>query len=103
VVKKLYVKENTNKYTADQLAKIVANDFKETMKEFDFESFEEMARTYWWTSKDIKKEIDAILREYTNNDAYIDEVDETLVIFNNGTDDIPYRTFSNMWKRYLKQ
>ena len=61
MVKKLYVKENTNKYTADQLAKIVANDFKETMNEFDFESFGEMARSYQWTSKGIKEEVNAIL------------------------------------------
>ena len=102
MVKKLYIKESTNKYTADQLAKIVADDFKSTMNEFDFESFEEMSRTYRWNSVDIKEEVDAILREATNGDAYIDEADGSLIIFNNGTDDIPYRKFSTMWRKYLK-
>ena len=36
----------------------VAESFAETMREFGFESFAEMRDCYWWTSNDIKKEVE---------------------------------------------
>ena len=79
-----------------ELAKAVADDFKATMKEFDFETFKEMAKCYCWTSVDIKEEVDAIIRQYN---AYIDELDGSEVFLND--DSVNYREFSKMWHKYL--
>lgn len=46
MVKKIYIKESINKYTADQLAKIVTNDFKETIKESDYSNYKERISDY---------------------------------------------------------
>ena len=52
----------------DQLAKLVADDFKETMKENGFESFEEMKKCYWWTAQDIREEISDIAQILLNEE-----------------------------------
>lgn len=83
-----------------KLAKIVADDFMQTMNEQGFESFDEMKRCYWWDSNDIKAEVDSILQSVCEADAYIDEVDGSDVILDGGI--IPYRKFSAMWRKYLK-
>lgn len=85
--------------TFEALAQVVADDFKETMDTFGFDSFNEMAECYWWDSKDIKEEVDSILRT-KNTGAYIDECDGSLVIKEDG--DIEYRTFARMWRKLLK-
>ena len=81
-----------------ELAEIVAKDFFETMKAEGFRTFAEMKRCYWWTTQDIKEEVDYIIRQ-TGEDAYIDELDGSLVIL--GGQDMPYRKFSGMWRSAL--
>ena len=83
--------------TLEDLAKVVADDFKATMLDEGFNSFAEMARCYAWDSADIKDEVNAIIGSV---DAYIDEVDGTEVIFDD--DMISYRKFSAMWHALLK-
>lgn len=89
--------------TFDDLAKLVADDFVETMKDFDFETFDEMVQVYWWTSKDIKEEVASILTSISNNmdcDAFIDEYDGKDVFLNG--DIISYRTFSRLFRKYIQ-
>lgn len=83
----------------EELAEIVANDFFETMKEFDFQTFDEMKKCYWWTSQDIKEEVDGIIRQAKGCDAYIDELDGSLVFLDG--QDMAYRKFAKMWRNAL--
>ena len=85
----------------EELAQVVAKGFKEVMKEEDFDTFEEMKDCYWWTTQDIKDEVDAYIKEATDGDACIG--DDGLDVYLHGTDMmISYRTFSNMWHKALK-
>lgn len=49
--------------TFEVLAKLVADDFKHTMEDHGFETFAEMKRCYMWDARDIKEEVDSIVRE----------------------------------------
>lgn len=84
----------------EDLAKMVAYTFNDDVKEFGFDDFNEMVRCYWWTSNDIKDEVDQILRIGTNGDAYVDEFDRNDVFYK-GTS-ISYRKFNTMFRKYLK-
>ena len=84
--------------TFEELAKVVADDYKETMEMCECETFEEFIYCNAWDIKDIKEDVDAILRTYT--DAYIDEVDGTEVILNDEL--MSYRKFSAMFRKLLK-
>lgn len=84
----------------NELANIVADSFYDTMQEFEFETFDEMKSCYYWTAKDIKEEVDSIIREATGEEAYIDELDGSLV-FCYGMD-MEYRKFAAMWRKALK-
>lgn len=86
--------------TFEDLAKMVAYEFFESMNDGSFETFEEMVECYWWSSKDIKVEVGAIITEATGYHGYIDEVDGTNVILNDTI--ISYRKFANMWRKALK-
>lgn len=87
----------------EEIAKYVAESFMEDMREFGFDSFIEMANTYWWTAKDVKDEVDYIIREYAkkvgNESIYLS--DDGADVFANG-DFITYRKFSTLWRKYLK-
>ena len=87
--------------TFEELAKVVANEFKQTMKEEGFDSFKEMAECYWWTANDIKDEVDVIISNAVEGLGVsgIDEVDRTDVYLNG--DMISYRKFSAMWHKAL--
>ena len=74
----------------EQMVKNVANYFLEEMKENDFETFEDMKQCYWWTSQDIKEEVNAVLNDY---DWAIDEVDGSDIFDNNGALACSYRSF----------
>ncbi len=87
--------------TFNELANLVAGDFRETMKTEGFETFTEMAQCYWWDTNDVKDEVDYILRDATNGEAYLDECDRTEVIIGQGAS-LPYREFSRMWHSALK-
>lgn len=74
----------------EQMVKNVANYFLEEMKENDFETFEDMKQCYWWTSQDIKEEVNAVLNDYN---WAIDEVDGSDIFDNNGFSVCSYRSF----------
>lgn len=86
--------------TLKELAKIVADDFKQDMQEHDCETFDEMVDLFWWTTKEIKEEVDYIIRKASNGEAYIDELDGTMV-FAPG-EEMSYRKFSAMWHKNLR-
>ena len=88
--------------TFADLAKIVAKSFYETMKVGEFETFDEMKDCYWWTTKDIKDEVDYALRDATDSEAYIDELDHSDVFIGNSKS-MPYNQFSALWRKELKQ
>lgn len=96
--------KNTNEtktYTSfGDLAKAVAEEFTKDMKEFGFDTFNEMAKSYYWTSKDIKEEVDVILRQITGGDAYVDELDGTEVMYKDIS--MNYKRFNIMFRKYLK-
>ena len=90
--------------TIDRLTHVVADDFLDTMKDFDFASFAEMVRCYMWDTKDIKEQVNMIIDEYARSHPeeglfYLDD-DGTDIICND--DIIPYRTFSQMFRKLLK-
>lgn len=87
--------------TFEKLANIVADSFYQTMQEEGFETFDEMKNCYWWTAKEIKEEVDYIIRDITGAEAYIDELDGSLV-FCYGMD-MEYRKFATMWRKALKK
>ena len=60
------------------------------MKDNDFESFNEMKDCYWWTSQDIKNEVEAVLKD---NDWSIDEIDGSDIFDNNSNVVTTYRSF----------
>ena len=87
--------------TINELAKIVADDFKATMDEFGFETFNEMAKCYWWTSADIKEEVSAIVDEVArerNELLYVSDDGEDVFA---GCEDVSYRTFAKMFRKEI--
>ena len=87
------------KLTIEELAKIVAKDFLQTMKQEGFETFAEMKKTYWWTTADIKEEVDYIIteaaRKYHSSGTWLSE-DGTFVSC--GIDNMDWKDF---WKLVL--
>lgn len=83
----------------EQAAALVAQEFKATMAEGEFDTFNEMARCYRWESSDIKDEVDAILRDLTAGEVYIDEDDGSMVFAPDG--EMEYRKFSAMWRKQI--
>lgn len=74
----------------EQMINNVANYFLDCMKDNDFESFNEMKDCYWWTSQDIKNEVEAVLKD---NDWSIDEIDGSDIFDNNSNVVTTYRSF----------
>ena len=88
--------------TFAEVAKLVADDFRETMEIHNFETFEEMKQCYWWTSADIKEEVSAILNAISKEngiEVYIDELDGSDVMMNG--DSISYRAFAKMFRKAI--
>lgn len=52
--------------TFNELAKLVADDFRKTMEENGFETFSEMKKCYMWDANDIKEEVSSIVSEISN-------------------------------------
>lgn len=86
--------------TFEELAKVVADGFKQVMQEEEFDTFDEMKDCYWWTTEDIKAEVDSYIQEATDGDACIS--DDGTDVYLHGTDMmISYRKFSAMWHKAL--
>ena len=89
--------------TFEDLAKVVADGFKEVMKEEGFDTFDEMRACYWWDSNDIKDEVEAYIKEADeNSDVVICLSDDRTDVYI-GDDYISYKSFSNMWHRLIKK
>lgn len=84
--------------TFEILASKVAEEFRETMSQEGFDSFNEMAKCYWWTAEDIKEEVDEIIRAIDDT-ACVDEVDGKSVILDGN--EISYRNFATMWRKAI--
>lgn len=102
---KRYIKAESTVTTFEQLAQIVADNFRDMMNEGGmsgepFESFADMRQCYKWTSNEIKELVDEFLRDIQGVYAYIDEYDGKDVFLNG--DSISYRKFSLMWKKLLQ-
>ena len=52
--------------TFESLAKLVADDFRKTMYEEGFKTFNEMKKCYCWDARDIKEEVDYTITKYAN-------------------------------------
>ena len=85
--------------TVDKMIHDVANYFLTCMKDNDFESFDEMKDCYWWTSQDIKNEVDAVLKE---GDWSIDELDGSDIFDNNSNLICSYRSFMSKVYKLIK-
>lgn len=89
----------------EQLAEIVADYFVECMQDNDFATFQEMQACYWWTTNDIKDEVDTVLRDATDSLAYIDELDRSDV-FNETEgkqESVTYKQFSQMYRIMIRR
>lgn len=102
-MKRMIRATSSENLTMDQLAQAVADYFLDVMKEEEFDTFDEMKQCYWWTPEDIKDEVDAVLRDVSNESAYIDELDRSEVFSGQGSESIPYRQFSRMWRNIIKK
>ena len=91
--------------TIEALAMKVAEYFKKVMKEEGFETFTEMKECYWWTTQDIRAEVDAVITEVANElgvaDMYL--YDDGSVVQVDTYHDISYRKFSAMFRAYIKK
>ena len=89
-----------NLETFEDLAQLVASEFKEVIDEEGFDDFNDMADCYQWSADDIKAEVDYYLQNATDGDACLS--DDGLDVYFHGTNMmISYRTFSKMWRRKL--
>ncbi|MBP1581119.1 MAG: hypothetical protein J6A26_01815 [Oscillospiraceae bacterium] len=52
--------------TFENLANLVADEFRRTMAEEGFETFSEMKKCYMWDANDIKEEVSTIVDEISN-------------------------------------
>lgn len=82
----------------EMLAREVANDFMRTMAEEGFDSFQEMCDCYWWTSKDIKDEVKAIISNLHRDDCFLDDDGVDVVC---GDEMLSYVKFSRKFRQYL--
>jgi hypothetical protein len=83
----------------EQMITNVANYFLDCMKENDFETFDEMKECYWWTSKDIKNEVDYLLGEHNWS---IDEIDGSDIFDDNGNVVSSYRSLISKVYKIIK-
>lgn len=52
--------------TIKELAKLIAEELNETVKEAECENFKEMRRLYDWDASDIRGEIEYMIRDWEN-------------------------------------
>lgn len=90
--------------TLKETVEIVASDFKSTMVEEEFDTFEEMKSCYDWTSTDVKAEVDAILKFSTTGsfDCYLSD-DGADILGCADVEEIPYRKFMSMVYKRIKE
>ena len=94
------------KMTFDRLAAIVADDFCETMRENGWTRFDEMKRCYWWTNKDIKDNVEAIMLLYGENDLHGTSgeywvSDDGTFVYCNG-EEMSYQKFAAMFHSRIR-
>lgn len=91
--------------TIEALAMKVAEYFKKVMKEEEFETFTEMKECYWWTSEDIKAEVNSVITEIANTlgvgDMYLS--DDGTFVQADTFHFVSYRKFSAMFRGYINK
>lgn len=86
--------------TLAKLIDIVVNDFKKSMLDEGFESFNEMAKCYMWDSSDIKQEVSSIIND--QNNAYMDEESGEITINDDSIEPYKYKMFIAKVRKALK-
>lgn len=86
----------------DKMIDIVAGMFVETMNEENFESFEDMARCYWWDSKDIKDEITYGINNLCSDIGYIFDDGSEIMTWDE-KENMSYRTFASRVKKKVNE
>ena len=88
--------------TFEMLAKMVADDFRETMNDEGFDSFEQMCKCYAWEWADVKDEVDAIITEIARREHLELWMSDDQTFIQLGLDDISWRDFKRMMLAELK-
>ena len=90
--------------TLKDTVEIVASDFKATMTEEGFDTFEEMKSCYDWSSSDVKAEVEAILKFSTigSFDCYLSD-DGADIIGCVDVEEISYRKFMSLVYKRIKE
>ncbi len=78
--------------TFEDAAEFVAKDFIQTMKEENFDTFQEMKQCYMWDTDDVKSEVYYILQ---NTNCVMWDDGTTLEL---GDQDIEWRFFSKLFR-----
>lgn len=107
---KRYIRAATeaSKPTFDQLAKWVADDFNKTMKEENFDSFNDMRKSYMWDMQDVKNEVNDIISQISK-DKYDHRRYSDFFMFDDGSavqigiDDISWGQFKKLMFKYMKE
>lgn len=88
--------------TIVELARKVADDFIESIKDGNFETFQEMCDCYWWTSRDIRGEVEYMVnKQYGNGEWWLDDDGD---FTNQSTGEImAYRKFMRIVRNYIRQ
>ena len=93
--------------TFEELAKLVAEDFKKTMDEEGFETFDEMKKCYWWSNDDVKEEVESIISVLTEKSVkdggeYFYMSDDHTFIQIGTFNDMSWRDFKKLVFSHLK-
>lgn len=95
----MYDKIKIHVNSFEEAANIVAHEFFKDMQESGYETFEGLCQCYWWSSEDVKEEVDAILTMETNNAWMWDDMTHVQI----GIDDVSYRDFKKMYLSKIKE
>lgn len=87
--------------TIRELAKLVAVELNDAVKDAECENFKEMKRLYDWDATDIRSEIGYIIREQENvADSGIGQMDDGMLVnfknLNDPDDECTYGAFKKM-------
>jgi hypothetical protein len=95
------------KMTFEELAKVVADEFRKDLEEGEFEDFEDMRRCYGWSARDVKDEVSAIITSCAN-DRYDAGKDGDFFMYDDGSmvvigwEDMTWREFKKLVFKDLK-
>ncbi len=71
------------------------------MNEEGFNTFNEIADCYWWTSQDIKMEIDSIFRIECESEVWFDNSDDWKTVLTKN-EEMSYRKFISFVRKIIE-